>query len=83
MQRNRFGCAAASRLALVPTRAAAQGASPPIQGDVRILDAINPFADGVKRARAGGITTVNIMPGSSHLMSGQTAYVKLRDDHGR
>jgi imidazolonepropionase-like amidohydrolase len=51
----------------------------PIQGDVRILDAINPFADGVKRARAGGITTVNIMPGSGHLMSGQTAYLKLRD----
>jgi len=51
----------------------------PIQGDVRILDAINPFADGVKRARAGGITTVNILPGSGHLMSGQTAYLKLRD----
>ncbi len=51
----------------------------PIQGDVRILDAINPLADGVKRARAGGITTVNIMPGSGHLMSGQTAYVKLRN----
>jgi imidazolonepropionase-like amidohydrolase len=154
MQRNRFGCAAAACLALVPARAPAQGASPPvavhagvilpmvgpeirngillieggkivavgpadrvkipagaevvdatrnvvmpglvdshshiadaewndkaspIQGDVRILDAINPFADGVKRARAGGITTVNIMPGSGHLMSGQTAYVKLRD----
>lgn len=51
----------------------------PIQGDVRILDALNPFADGVKRARAGGITTVNILPGSGHLMSGQTAYIKLRD----
>ncbi|HEU4647719.1 MAG TPA: amidohydrolase family protein [Gemmatimonadales bacterium] len=51
----------------------------PIQGDVRILDALNPFADGVKRARAGGITTVNVMPGSGHLMSGQTAYLKLRD----
>ena len=51
----------------------------PIQGDVRILDALNPFADGVKRARAGGITTVNIRPGSGHLMSGQTAYLKLRD----
>ncbi len=51
----------------------------PIQGDVRILDALNPFADGVKRARAGGITTVNILPGSGHLMSGQTAYLKLRD----
>jgi imidazolonepropionase-like amidohydrolase len=154
MQRNRFGCAAVVCLALVPVRAASQGASPPvavragvilpiagqeirngvlliqggkvvaigpadrvkipagaevvdatgkvvmpglvdshshiadaewndkaspIQGDVRILDALNPFADGVKRARAGGITTVNIMPGSGHLMSGQTAYLKLRD----
>jgi imidazolonepropionase-like amidohydrolase len=154
MQRNRFGCAAAVCLALVPAGAAAQVASPPvavragvilpmagpeirngillieggkivavgpadrvkipagaevvdatgkvvmpglvdshshiadaewndkaspIQGDVRILDALNPFADGVKRARAGGITTVNILPGSGHLMSGQTAYLKLRD----
>jgi imidazolonepropionase-like amidohydrolase len=51
----------------------------PIQGDVRILDAINPFADNIKRARAGGITTVNILPGSGHLMSGQSAYLKLRD----
>jgi len=154
MQRNRFGCAAAVCLALVPAGAAAQVASPPvavragvilpmvgpeirngillieggkivavgpadgvkipagaevvdatgkvvmpglvdshshiadaewndkaspIQGDVRILDALNPFADGVKRARAGGITTVNILPGSGHLMSGQTAYLKLRN----
>ena len=30
------------------------------------------------RARAGGITTVNIMPGSGHLLSGQTVYLKLR-----
>ncbi|HUF17520.1 MAG TPA: amidohydrolase family protein, partial [Thermoanaerobaculia bacterium] len=28
---------------------------------------------------AGGITTVNIMPGSGHLLSGQTIYLKLRD----
>jgi imidazolonepropionase-like amidohydrolase len=30
------------------------------------------------RARAGGITTVNVMPGSGHLSSGQTLYLKLR-----
>jgi imidazolonepropionase-like amidohydrolase len=53
--------------------------SDPIQGDVRILDAIDPRNDGIQRAQAGGITTANIMPGSGHLMSGQTAYVKLRD----
>src|SRR6478736_7240366 len=53
--------------------------SDPIQGDVRIIDAIDPKDDGIQRAQSGGITTANIMPGSGHLMSGQTAYVKLRD----
>ncbi|HXE57400.1 MAG TPA: amidohydrolase family protein [Gemmatimonadales bacterium] len=53
--------------------------SAPIQGDVRILDAVNPRADGLQQAQAGGITTVNVMPGSGHLMSGQTVYLKLRD----
>ncbi len=46
--------------------------------DVRILDAIDPMSDTFKKARAGGITTVNVMPGSGHLMSGQTAYLKTR-----
>jgi imidazolonepropionase-like amidohydrolase len=46
---------------------------------VRILDAIDPRDDGILKARSGGLTTVNIMPGSGHLMSGQTAYVKLRE----
>jgi imidazolonepropionase-like amidohydrolase len=53
--------------------------SGPIHGDVRILDAIDARHDGIRKARAGGITTANIMPGSGLLMSGQTAYVKLRD----
>lgn len=52
--------------------------SSPIQGDVRILDAIDAQGASVRRARSGGITTVNVMPGSGHLMSGQTAYLKLR-----
>ncbi len=46
--------------------------------DVRIVDAINPRSDTFNKARAGGITTVNVMPGSGHLLSGQTAYLKLR-----
>ncbi|MGH2568506.1 MAG: amidohydrolase family protein, partial [Bacteroidota bacterium] len=53
-------------------------ASAPLQPDVRILDAIDVRADNFKKALAGGITTVNVMPGSGHLLSGQTAYLKLR-----
>lgn len=53
--------------------------SDPIQADVRILDSINVRAAGIQKAQAGGITTVNIMPGSGHLVSGQTLYLKLRD----
>ena len=52
--------------------------SAPIQPDVRILDAIDILSSSMRRARSGGITTVNIMPGSGHLLSGQTAYLKLR-----
>ena len=47
--------------------------------DVRIVDAIDARSDTFKKARTGGITTVNVMPGSGHLLSGQTAYLKLRD----
>lgn len=47
--------------------------------DVRLLDALDARDPGILTARTGGITTANIMPGSGHLMSGQTAYVKLRD----
>ena len=55
-------------------------ASSPIQPDVRILDSVNPRAASIQRAQAGGITTVNVMPGSGHLDSGQTLYLKLRDN---
>ncbi len=53
--------------------------SSPLHPDVRNLDSIDVAADSIWRARSGGITTLNIMSGSGHLMSGQTAYVKLRD----
>ena len=59
-----------------------QGAdgSSPIQPEVRTLDSINPRASSIQRAQTGGITTANIMPGSGHLDSGQTLYIKLRDN---
>ena len=53
--------------------------SAPMQPGVRVLDALNVRSSGFKRALAGGITTVNVMPGSGHLISGQTAYLKLRE----
>jgi len=53
--------------------------SAPLHPGVRTLDAIDVRHSSVNRARAGGITTANIMSGSGHLLSGQTTYVKLRD----
>lgn len=61
---------------------AADGSSP-IQPGVRVYESLNVHDSGFKRALAGGLTTLNIMPGSGHLISGQTIYVKLRyfEDH--
>ncbi len=55
--------------------------SAPIQPEVRVLDAIDVLDPSLARARAGGVTTVNVMPGSGHLLSGQTVYLKLRKGH--
>lgn len=56
----------------------AADSSAPIQPDVRILDSTNVRDAGFRRVVAGGLTTLNIMPGSGHLLSGQTIYVKMR-----
>ena len=53
--------------------------SSPIQPDARVLDSLNARAASLQRAQSGGITTANVMPGSGHLDSGQTLYLKLRD----
>ena len=53
--------------------------SSPIQPGVRMLDAVDCRDAGFQRAQAGGITTINVMSGSGHLMSGQTLYVKNKD----
>ena len=47
--------------------------------DVRTIDAINVRHPSINRARAGGITTVQVLSGSGHLLSGQTTFLKLRD----
>lgn len=53
--------------------------SAPIQPEVRVSDSLNLGSASVMKARAGGITSVNVMPGSGHLLSGQTMYLKLRE----
>ena len=53
--------------------------SDPMHPAARVLDSIDVRDSGFERARAGGITTANLMPGSGLLMSGQTLYVKLRN----
>lgn len=53
--------------------------SAPIQPDVRVLDSINVRDSGFQKAQAGGLTTLNVMPGSGHLLSGQTIYMKNKD----
>jgi len=57
--------------------------SDPLDPAARSLDSIDVMSRGFWRARAGGITTVNVMPGSGHLMSGQTTYLKIRRDPAR
>jgi imidazolonepropionase-like amidohydrolase len=52
--------------------------SAPIQPGVQVLDSINIYSPGFRRALSGGLTTLNIMPGSGHLISGKTTYAKLR-----
>jgi imidazolonepropionase-like amidohydrolase len=57
--------------------------SGPLHPGVRALDAVDIRAETFRRALAGGITTVHVMPGSGHLMSGQTVYLKLRAEPRR
>ena len=53
--------------------------SGPLQPQISAIDALDPTLPSVQRAQAGGLTTVNVMPGSGNLVGGQTAYLKLRD----
>lgn len=52
--------------------------SGPVQADLRVLDSVDPRDGAFRRALAGGITAVNIMPGSANVIGGQTLYLKLR-----
>jgi imidazolonepropionase-like amidohydrolase len=62
----------------VPAHADFNERSGPLNPQLRAMDSIWPGDPGIRMAVAGGVTTANIMPGSSNVIGGQTAYVKLR-----
>jgi imidazolonepropionase-like amidohydrolase len=64
----------------VPAHSDGNDVAKPVQPQLRAIDAIWPDDPGIRMATAGGVTTANIMPGSGSVVSGQTAYVKLRGD---
>ena len=62
----------------VPAHSDGNDLAKPVQPQLRAIDAIWQDDPGIRMATAGGVTTANIMPGSGSVVSGQTAYVKLR-----
>jgi len=48
----------------------------PITPHIRTLDAINPADKGLRRAVAGGITTIAVAPGSGNVVGGQITTIK-------
>ncbi|WP_159617727.1 amidohydrolase [Arthrobacter zhaoguopingii] len=52
----------------------------PVMAGVRVLDAINPYDPGFDDALAGGITTVNVNPGSGNPIGGLAVAIHT---HGR
>ncbi|MDM7990074.1 amidohydrolase [Arthrobacter sp. zg-Y877] len=52
----------------------------PVMAGVRAVDAVNPFDTGFDDALAGGVTTVNINPGSGNPIGGQAVALHT---HGR
>jgi imidazolonepropionase-like amidohydrolase len=62
----------------VPANQDGNEATGPVTPGIRAMDAIDPDDPGIRMALSGGVTTANIMPGSSNVIGGQTIYVKLR-----
>lgn len=53
-------------------------ATDPIRPEVRAIDSVNAEDPAFALARAGGVTTVMVLPGSANLVGGQAAVLKLR-----
>jgi imidazolonepropionase-like amidohydrolase len=53
-------------------------ATSPVTSSVRSLDAFWPQDPSIDRAVAGGVTSIQVLPGSANLIGGQTVTLKLR-----
>ncbi|MBR6766358.1 MAG: amidohydrolase [Clostridia bacterium] len=49
----------------------------PITPDMRVVDGINPFDIAIPKARRAGITSAVVCPGSTNVIGGQAAVMKL------
>jgi len=54
-------------------------ATDPVRPEVRAIDSVNAEDPAFALARAGGVTTVMVLPGSANLIGGQAAILKLRE----
>ena len=61
----------------IAMRATNEGTSPVVP-EVRVIDALNPEDFGIYRALSGGVTTAQILHGSSNPIGGQSAIIKTR-----
>ncbi|MHA1156140.1 MAG: amidohydrolase [Candidatus Heimdallarchaeota archaeon] len=52
----------------------------PLTPQIRVIDAINPADKGLRRALAGGMTTICVAPGSGNVVGGQMTTIKT---HGK
>ncbi|MCA9706647.1 MAG: amidohydrolase, partial [Myxococcales bacterium] len=52
--------------------------SAPITAEVRAADSVWPQDPQLQRARAGGVTTMQILPGSTNLIGGRSVVIKPR-----
>lgn len=55
----------------------------PITAQVRAIESFNFEDPAIRRAVAGGVTTIQVFPGSGNLIGGQSAVLKLRPQAGR
>ena len=49
----------------------------PVTPEMRVVDGFNPFDTAIAKARRAGVTTAGVAPGSTNVIGGQIAAIKL------
>lgn len=49
----------------------------PVTPEMRVVDGFNPFDTAIAKARQAGVTTAGVSPGSTNVIGGQIAAIKL------